>query len=90
MKNPMSLEEALHFLEEENRKFEGHWLWKELDCRPQEFFQAFERHLGTLQIPRDKWEQALDRAKEASNVRVKEKQSRQDSHSLPMLQGMRV
>jgi hypothetical protein len=86
----MSTEEVLKFLEEENRKFEGHWFWKELGCRPQDFFQAFEKHLSTLQIPRDKWERELERAKEASRIRVKEKQIKQDSPSLSMLQGMRV
>jgi hypothetical protein len=90
MNQSTSLEEALHILEEENRKFEDHWFWRELNCRPRDFFRAFERHLGTLQIPRDKWQRALERAKEASRIRIKEKQSHQDSHPLPVIPGMRV
>lgn len=90
MKSPMSIEEALHFLQEENRKFEGHWLWEKLGCEPQEFFQSFERHLSTLQIPRDKWERALEHAKASAKIRSKEKSNQPEANLLPILQGMRV
>jgi hypothetical protein len=86
----MSMTQALKLLEEENRKFEGHWLWRELGCRPQEFFQAFERHLSALQIPRDRWDRALERAKAASEAHVKEKQTQQSFDPPLMQHGLRV
>lgn len=90
MNKNRTTEDALNFLEEENRKFQDHWLWRELGCGPQEFFQAFERHLGTLQIPREKWEQALERAKEASRIRIKEKQTKQDPYAMQLWHGLRI
>jgi hypothetical protein len=90
MNKSISIEEALHVLEAENQKFANHWLWKELHCEPQEFFQAFEHHLRALRIPSDKWERALERTRAASRIRAKEKQLNQDSCPLPLVQGMRV
>ena len=90
MNKNFSTEDALKFLEEENRKFQDHWLWRELGCGPQEFFRAFERHLSTLQIPREKWEQALRRAKEASRIRIKENQNEQDPYDMELCHGLRI
>jgi hypothetical protein len=84
------MEEALQFLKDENRKFEGHWLWGRLGYGPQEFFQAFERHLNTLQIPKARWERALERAKAFNKIRSKEKSSPSEANPLPWVLGLKV
>jgi len=84
------LEESLTLLEKENREFENHWVWKRLGCKPDKFFQAFEKHVASIDIPKDRWETALKRAKDASRVLSKEKQSHFNPINLEMMQSLQV
>lgn len=87
---PDSLEAALNFLEEENRNFENHWVWKKLGCKPQEFFQAVNKHVASLNIPKDKWDAAFKRAQEANRVQVKEKRNTFNPLHFQLMAGIQV
>jgi len=90
MKSSLSMEETLHLLQEENKKFSSHWLWEKLGCEPELFFEAFARHLSKLRIPRDKWEAALDHARAEARIRFQEKQTHHNFSSTPPWPGIQV
>lgn len=84
------MEEALAFLEKENREFENHWVWKRLACKPEQFFEAFKRHADSLNIPKEKWEEALEKAKDVSRVRAKEKRATFSPLNMQLMQSLQV
>ena len=82
--------QALALLEQENRRFENHWVWRKLGCRPEQFFRALEKHVASLNIPKRQWEAALKKARDLSRVRAKEKQTMFHPQSLASLAGIQV
>lgn len=66
-------EEILAAFEKEEKEFRNHWVWKNLNCSPEEFFKALKRHVHTLKIPPAEWEKELKKAKEASRIRSLER-----------------
>lgn len=81
---------AHQLLQKENQEFENHWVWRKLGCRPQEFFQAFEKHVRSLNIPQDKWNTALTRAQEANRIQCKEKKNTFNPLHFQMMAGVQV
>jgi len=84
------LERGLALLEAENRKFNNHWLWRQLSCKPEEFFTAFKEHLAKMQIPQRQWEDTLKRVREANRVRAKETGATLNPLHLKLLHGIAV
>ena len=87
---PDPTEQALALLETSNQEFENHPLWRQMGVKPGVFFQAFEKYLKTLPIPRDKWQRALDHAREINRIQSKEKKEKINPLNLQMLAGVQV
>lgn len=84
------LERGLALLEAENRKFNNHWLWRQLGCKPEEFFTAFKKYLAKMQIPQQQWEVTLQRVREANRIRSKESAVTFNPLHLKLLHGITV
>lgn len=85
-----SAEEALLLLERENEEFKRHWVWKELNCTPDDFFKAVQKHVASLPVSPEKWKQTYEKAKQISRVRSLEKRGAYRPASLKMLGSIRV
>lgn len=83
-------EEALALLEKENREFKDHWVWKELQCSPEEFFGALKKHVQTMNIPKEKWDAAYQKAKESHRIRALEKRNQFKPVNLRMIGTLRA
>lgn len=90
--NPMHdpAEEALALLDKENKEFNNHWLWKELNCSPDEFFEKMNKHVASLNIPKDEWNRAFEKAKAEHKVKALEKRTRFRPANLNMIGALRV
>ncbi len=82
--------ETLDLLEKEQQEFNNHWVWKELNCTPDDFFKALNRHVQTLNVPPQEWKQAYDHAKESSRVRSAERRASYKPASLRIIGALRV
>lgn len=87
---PDPAEEALAFLEKEQKEFENHWVWKELQCKPAEFFDAVKKHVNSLNISPEKWREAYKKAKDISRVRSAEKRTSYQPQKLRMIGALRA
>jgi hypothetical protein len=63
-------EEILANFEKEEKEFRNHWVWKELNCSPEDFFKAIKKHVENLKLSPAEWERALSKAKLASRIRA--------------------
>lgn len=84
------LEQGLAHLEAANQEFENHALWRQLGCRPDEFFTAFKKVLAQARIPEKQWTEALNRAREANRVRAKERTQSYPAIQWDVLNGISV
>lgn len=71
---PEILELALQEYEQDQREFENHWVWKQLDTSPREFFEALRERIKQIDVPQEKWLEIYNRVKETHRVRALEKQ----------------
>ena len=83
-------EEALKLLEKENQEFQNHPVWKNLNCKPEELFEAVKKHVSTLNVPPEKWNEAYLRAKTASKVRSSERRQAYQAVNLRMIGSLKV
>lgn len=94
-KNPQNqkadpAQQALEFYEKEQKEFENHLVWKELNCRPKEFFQAVKRHVEGLNIPAEKWREMYQKARDASRVQSLEKRTTYQHSKLKLIGAIRA
>lgn len=82
--------ETLALLEKEEREFRNHWVWKELQCTPEQFFKAVDQHVKSLNIPQEKWNGMYEQAKQASKVRSLERRTSFNPVNLKMIGALRV
>lgn len=85
-----TLEKALALFEKEQKEFEGHHLWKQLGCTPKQFFEATQKHITTLNIPKDQWNEAYRKAATISRVRSIEKRNAYKPINIQVLGSIRV
>lgn len=83
-------EEALKFLEKENQEFQNHWVWKNLNCKPATFFEAVKKHVASMNIPPEKWNESYKRAREASRVRSGERRQAYQPVNLRLIGSLKV
>lgn len=77
--------ELLEFIKKAEREFDNHRLWQELQCTPEKFFRAVRHHIAGLNLSREEWHKAYNRAKQASRIRVLEKQQPQQNRMMGAL-----
>lgn len=70
------LELMLQQYEREQRDFENHWIWRQLDTTPKEFFEALKERMGQMNVPREKWLEIYGRVKESHRVRALEREKK--------------
>lgn len=83
-------ETALELYEREEKEFQNHWVWKDLRCKPEEFFAAVKKHVASMNIPKDKWMKIYNKAKESNRVRSLEKRNQFSSSNLRMIGSLRA
>lgn len=83
-------EAALALLEKEEKEFRNHWVWRDLHCTPEQFFTAVNTHVRSLNIPQKEWNEAYNKAKQASKVRSAEKRMAYRPMNLQMIGALRV
>lgn len=83
-------EKTLALLEKEEREFRNHWVWKELQCTPEQFFKAVDQHVKSLNIPQEKWNVMYEQTKQASKVRALERRTLFNPMNLKMIGALRV
>lgn len=66
------LEALLKHYENEQREFENHWLWRELNTTPKDFFSSIHQYIENNQINRSDWEEKLYEAKQVIETRIRE------------------
>lgn len=81
---------ALEMIEKSNKEFRDHHLWKELNCSPEQFFQAVEKHVEELDVPEEKWNQMYEQVKQAHKTRANERQSLYRPINMKLIGAMRV
>lgn len=86
----MNAEETLEQYEKDQKEFENHQVWKNLNCKPDEFFEAVKKHVASLNIQPDKWNETYRRAKEASKVRSAERRQVYQPASLRLIGSLKV
>lgn len=85
-----TLEKALELFEKEQKEFEGHHLWKQLGCTPKQFFEATQKHITSLNIPKEQWGEAYQKAATASRIRSVEKRRAYTAVNINLLGSIRV
>lgn len=83
-------EDILALYEKEEREFQQHWVWKELQCKPEAFFKAVREHVDKMKVSPEIWEKMYARAKEASRVRSSEKRAAYRPMNLKLIGALRV
>ena len=83
-------EELLNQLEEEQKQFQNHWVWKELNCSPRDFFSAVEKHVKEMNVPPEKWKATYEKVKRANYVRAMEQKQSARPVNFKMLAAIRV
>ena len=83
-------EEALALLEKEEKAFRGHWVWRELNCTPEELFKRVKQYVKSLNVPADKWNTIYQRAKEAHRIQALEKRTQFRPANLRLIGAIRV
>jgi len=74
----------------EQKKFENHWLWRELNMSPKEFFEKVKEYVDKSGIDKRIWDQKLKEAKKALQVRMNEKQGEYKKVDFKKYQGSPV
>lgn len=82
--------DSLKLLEEAEREFQNHWVWKELQCTPDQFFKTVESHVASLEIPSEVWKQTYEKARAASRIRTMEKRNIMRPIHLELMRAIRV
>lgn len=84
------VQEALDLYEREQREFENHWLWKELNTTPKEFFGRVHEVVKSSGIAEDVWKQKLSEARLALETRLKEKKGQYQKFNLNSFKGLKA
>ena len=66
-------QQILKEYEDSQKEFNNHWVWKELGCKPDEFFGALKKHVSTLNIPQAEWQKIYNRTKDAQRIKALER-----------------
>lgn len=83
------LQELLDRYQKEQREFENHWLWKELETTPKAFFAHVRASVQKSGIEPHVWQQKLEEAKQVIETRVKEREEAK-TVNFKRLKGLRV
>ncbi|MCP5463589.1 MAG: hypothetical protein H7A33_01030 [Deltaproteobacteria bacterium] len=73
MKN-LEWEEILKTYEDAQKEFENHWLWRELNTTPKEFFAAARSYAAEQGYSPEEWNQMVEDAKQQIETEAQEKQ----------------
>lgn len=84
------IEESLALYKKDQEEFKNHRIWKELGCAPEKFFEAVKAHISTLNIPKEKWDEAYKKTKDINRVRALEKRTMFSPMNLRMISNVRV
>lgn len=76
--------------EREQREFENHWLWRELDTTPRDFFAAVDAYVAANGINRKEWDAKVRAAKHDLESRVRAERKPSHPFSLETLTGLRA
>lgn len=85
-----SPEELLKKLEDEQQQFKNHWVWKELNCTPNDFFEAVQKHVDKMDVPPEKWRAAYEKVKRANEIKAIEQRPIAKPINIKMLAAIRV
>ena len=66
-------QKALMEYEKAQKEFDNHWVWKELGCKPDEFFGALKKHVNSLNIPQAEWQKIYNRTRDAQRIKALER-----------------
>lgn len=83
-------EAALELYEREEKEFQNHWVWKELRCKPEEFFAAVKKHVAGMNIPKERWQEIYQKARQASRVRSNERRGAYSMGNLKLIGQLKV
>ncbi|MBF0104368.1 MAG: hypothetical protein HQM16_03465 [Deltaproteobacteria bacterium] len=84
------LETMLERYKQEQREFENHRLWKELNTTPEKFFKMVNQCVKNSGIDRRVWEQKLAEAKRVIETRVMEARGESRQVNFRNMRGLRV
>jgi hypothetical protein len=90
MTNDKKIEEVLALYEKEQAAFDNHWLWKELNTTPKEFYQQVNEYVKTSGVAEHVWEKKLKEAKQALEIKLKEQRGQYQAVNFKVLKGIRV
>ena len=82
--------EVLALYEKDEKEFQNHWVWKEMGCSPETFFKQIENYVESLNIPQFQWEEAYQKAKQASRIRALEKHNRINTDPFKLMGALKV
>lgn len=89
-KNTDKAVEALKMYEESEKEFQNHPIWKQLGCKPEDFFGAVKKHVEGLGVSKEKWEEAYSKAKEANRISSIERRKAYAPINLKSFGGIRI
>lgn len=84
------IDDLLRVYEEEQRQFENHNLWRELQTTPQSFFTHVKEIIKESGIPQAVWQNKVQEAKQALQTRMKEKNNQFEKFNFNHLNGIKA
>lgn len=84
------LNQVLKRYHREQKEFENHGLWKQLNTTPKEFFLGIQNYVERSGISKDEWQEKLSEARQILQTRLKEKQSNYQTLDFNKIKGLRV